>query len=145
MVRVSLLVLLVTSFQFCERRTVVKLEGGNPPIFVLSGSGELGEVIIFGPEQEAKAQSDPFDDTYALWRIAAEKEGEDSAKAVEALGRITYGSVPSGYTQLKPETGDAPPLVPGKRYRYWFITINAPHASGYFQIHGNRATSVEGP
>ncbi len=50
----------------CERRTEVRLEGENPPRFILKGSGRLGELIIYGPEQERIAQSDPFDDTYAL-------------------------------------------------------------------------------
>ena len=43
----------------CERRTEVKVEGGNPPKFVLSGSGRL-QVIFYGPEQELIAKSDPL-------------------------------------------------------------------------------------
>lgn len=145
MLRLLLVLVFIAFLQSCERRTVVQIEGGNPPVFALSGSGRLGEVIIFAPEQETKAASNPFDDTHALWRIAAESKDETAARPVEQLGRITYGLVPQGYKQIKPETGQPPQLVPGKRYRYWFVTVNAPHASGYFEIQGDRAVPVNGP
>ncbi len=145
MLRISLLLLMVVSFQLCERRTVVKLEGGRPPTFVLSGSGRLGEVMIFGPDQEPIAESNPFDETHALWKIAPEKDGEANAKPVEEVGRVTYGVVPPGYKQIKPKTGEAAPLLPGARYRYWFVTINSAHGSGYFEIRDGKAVMVSGP
>jgi hypothetical protein len=127
----------------CERRTEIKLTGGNPPTFVLSGSGRLGELIIFSPEQEKVA--DPFDTTYALWEIAPEMKGESGASLVEDLNTIIYGVVPKGYKQTKPENGAPPPLISGRRYRYWFVTVNAPHAAGYFEIQNDKAVSVSGP
>jgi len=126
----------------CERKTQVTLTGGNPPTFILSGSGRLGELIVFAPEQERI--SNPFDKTYALWEIAAEKEGESGASLVEDLKTITYGVVPKGYKQVKPETGVVQPLTEGKRYGYWFVTVNAPHAGGYFEIQNGKAISVSG-
>jgi hypothetical protein len=129
----------------CERRTQVRLEGGNPPRFVLSGSGKLGQVIIFGPEQEEMAKTDPFDKTYALWEIATEKDGEKGATSVEELSSITYGVLPHGYVQIKPKNGTPAALMQGKRYRYWFVTVNAPHASGYFEIRDSKAVPVSGP
>lgn len=128
----------------CERRTEVKLEGGNPPNFVLSGSGRLGEVLIFGPEQEPIAKSDPSDQTFLLWDIKAE-ESEGRSTAVEKISRVTYGVVPPRYKQVKPREGVAPVLVPGKRYRYWFVTVNAPHAAGYFELRNGKAIAVPGP
>jgi len=129
--RMLLLILFLATTASCEHRTEVKIEGRNPPTFVLSGSGRLGGVTVFAPDQERIAHSDPFDKTYALWEIAAEKEGESGGSLVEDLRAITYGVVPSGYKQTKPQTGAAPPLAPGKRYRYWFVTVNAPHAAGW--------------
>lgn len=61
-----LLLIVITG---CEARTVVKLEGGNPPTFVLTGSGRLGEVVIYSPEQERIAESDAFDDTMLSGRF----------------------------------------------------------------------------
>jgi len=145
MFRISVLLLLVMSLQLCERRTVVKLEGGNPPTFVLSGSGRLGEVIVFGPEQESIANSNPFDETHAVWKIAPRKDGSDNAKPVAEVGRIIYGVVPAGYEQIKPRSGAATPLLPGVRYRYWFVTVDSPHGSGYFEIRDGKAVAVAGP
>ncbi len=135
--------LLSVALSSCERRTEVKIEGGNPPIFKLVGSGRLDEVLVFAPEQEQI--QDPFDDTHAIWDIEPEKAGEDGKALVEDLHAITYGVVPRGYKQIKPKAGAAPPLVPGKRYKYWFVTVNAPWGAGYFEIPDGKATPVEGP
>jgi hypothetical protein len=143
--KILALLLVLCFFSECERRTEVSVEGGNPPRFVLKGSGRLGEVRIFGPEEETIAQSDPFDDRYALWEIEPETEGETAATPVEELGSMTYGVVPSGYKQIKPKTGPPPKLEFGKRYRYWFVTVNAPHAAGYFEIKDGKAIPAEGP
>ncbi len=129
----------------CERRTKVSLRGDSRPIFELSGSGRLGEVIIFGPEQERIARSDPFDTTYALWDLKPEKEGEAGAAFLEDLHSITYGVVPRGYVQVKPKSGLPQPLTPGNRYRYWFVTVNAPSASGYFELIDEKPVAVDGP
>jgi hypothetical protein len=145
MMKIALLLTLALFLGTCERRTVAKLEGGVTPRFVLSGSGRLGTVLIFGPEQERIAESNPSDDTYALWEIEPQNEGEAGAALVEDLKVITYGVVPPGYKQIKPRTGPAPPLVPGKRYGYWFVTVNAPHAAGYFEIRDGKAVPVPGP
>jgi hypothetical protein len=142
--KVILLLLILSLGIACERRTEVALQGGTVPKFVLTGSGRLGEVVIFGPEQEAIAKTDPFDKTYAVWEIMAEGDGEDGAAPVEGL-TITYGVVPRRYKQIKPNRGEAPALTPGKRYSYWFVTVNAPWAAGYFEIRDGKPVSVSGP
>ena len=63
---------------------------------------------------------------------------------VEGLS-ITYGKVLPGYKQIRPSSGVVPSIVPGKRYRYWFVTVNAPGASGYFEIRDGKAVIVDGP
>lgn len=145
MAKLFFVLLLSLLLSACERRTEVALEGGNPPTFMLSGSGRLGEVIIFGPEQERPASSDPLDETYALWKLEPEKKGEDGAALVEQLHSLTYGVVPNGYKQTKPRIGPAPPLETGKRYRYWFVTVNAPWGAGYFEIREGKAILIKGP
>ncbi|MCM3873735.1 MAG: hypothetical protein ND895_23860 [Pyrinomonadaceae bacterium] len=144
MAKIALGLLLLAVITGCERRTVVTIEG-SPPTFILKGSGRLAEVIVYSPEQELIAKSDPFDDRYALWEIAPERDGEQSAARVEELHSITYGVLPRGYKQIKPKSGPPPVLGPGERYRYWFVTVNAPHAAGYFEIRDGKAVIVDGP
>jgi hypothetical protein len=127
----------------CERRTAVTIEGGNVPKFHLSGTGRLGEALIFDPAEEAIAKTDPFDRTHAIWDIV--RGTQDEPLRVQDL-TITYGIVPPGYKQLKPTGGaELPSLIAGKRYRYSFVTVDAPWAAGYFEIRDNKATEVAGP
>jgi hypothetical protein len=145
MKKMLILILIIIFMSGCEQRTEVKLEGGNPPIFVLKGSGRLGEVIIFGPEQARVVQTDPFDETHVIWKIEPEQPGESNAGRLRDIRAITYGIVPRGYKQTKPM--DTPPLalVPGKRSAYRFVTVNAPWGTGYFEIRDGKPVPVEGP
>jgi hypothetical protein len=137
------LILSVLPMLGCERRTIVKFAGGNPPTFVIAGSGSLAVVTIYGPEREQT--QNPFDDTGAIWKIVAEG-GYLNGEPVEKLRSITYGIVPQGYNQVIPAGAESPPaLVAGKRYSYWFDTTNAPHDAGFFEIKEGKATLVKGP
>ena len=141
-VKLLVFVMLLVLMAACERETTVKLEGGNPPSFVLTGSGNLGAMTIYGPESEQAKE--PFGDTGALWKIVPEA-GYLKGTRVERLHSITYGVVPQGYKQVIPENNESPlPLVTGTRYSYWFDTTNAPHAGGSFEIRNGQATHVEG-
>jgi hypothetical protein len=128
--------LLLLSISGCERRTQVTLEGGNPPTFILSGSGVLSGVVIYSPER-LKGSTDEKD---PLWEI---KEVDLHGELVERVHSITYGVVPAGYQQATPATGAPPPLIPGKRYRYWIVTGEAPGAIGYFEIRDGVAVAVD--
>jgi hypothetical protein len=141
----AFLCLMACGFSSCERRTQVKIEGGNPPTFALSGSGRLDELLVFAPEQEQKSKVNPFDDENAIWIVKAEGEAATSKNLVEHIGKITYGVVPKGYSQTKPIGGPLPPLISGKRYKYWFVTVNAPWAAGYFEVRDGKAVPVNGP
>ena len=121
-----------------ERGTKVKLKDGNPPTFVLSGSGELGDLVVYGPKQRDISS----DRSFALWEIEP-INGFMNERAVEDIGSIKYGVVPKGYKQVYPENGGLPPpLVAGEKYEYWFQTINAPHARAYFVIRKNKAVAL---
>ena len=123
----------------CERATKVKLKDGNPPTFVLSGSGELAVLVIYGPKQRDFSVGDR---AFAVWEIQS-AGGYSNARLVEDLGSIKYGVVPKGYEQVYPEKGMSPPgLVVGEKYEYWFQTSNAPHARAYFEIRDNKAVEL---
>lgn len=130
-----LLVMLLPLFlSACERKTQVKVTGGNPPTFVISGSGELGEVIITKPIEEQS--KDILDEKNILWKIAAIRM---PGRAVEVVGSVTYGVTPPSYKQSLPERGPAPILEDNKRYGYLFVTADAPHGAGHFEIRNGQA------
>jgi hypothetical protein len=132
----SVFVLLILAS--CERATKVTLAGGNPPGFVLSGSGELGDLRIYGPKQREVSS----DLSFVIWEIEP-IDGFLNGKLIEDIGSIKYGVVPQGYKQIYPENGaTAPALVVGEKYQYWFQTINAPQARSYFEIRDNKAVEV---
>jgi hypothetical protein len=131
--------LLLLSFSGCERRTRVRLEGGNPPTFVLSGSGVLGGFVIYRPEAERVGSLD--DKNNIAWEIEAKQM---PGELVERLGSITYGAVPNGYRQVIPGSGEPPLLKPAKRYRYWVVTGNAPGVIGHFEVRDGVAVVVDG-
>jgi len=127
--RCSYLLLFIGAFTACEIRTVVKLQGGTQPSFVLSGSGILGGVRIYGPTGKL------------LWEIEAQ---EAPGKPLSQLNTIIYGIVPNSYRQVVPQMEVFPDqLVPGERYKYDFVTGNAPGAIGYFEIKDGNAIEVD--
>lgn len=141
-VKASILVLFLVFVTACERETTIKLSGGNPPMFLLSGSGNVGAVTIYGPEREQSQE--PFSNEGAIWKIVPEAGYEAGAK-VENLRMITYGIAPKGYKQIIPQEGVAPALQSNQRYSYWIDTTNAPHAGGFFEIVNGKALATTGP
>lgn len=134
----SLLLTQLLSCGISERATEVTLEGTNPPVFVLSGSGKLSDLIIYGPRQRDVGG----DRAFAVWEIKP-IGGRSVSESVESIGRIKYGMLPKNYVQIYPENGaSAPPLIEGQRYEYWFQTLNAPHARSYFEIRDGKAVAV---
>jgi hypothetical protein len=105
---------------------------------VISGSGELGEVIITKPA--AEQTRNPLDEENVLWRIRAAKM---PGKPVEVVSSVKYGVTPQGYNQSVPNQGSAPTLEDNKRYGYLFVTGDAPLGAGYFEIHNGQAVSVQ--
>jgi hypothetical protein len=121
----------------CERATTVSFEGGNPPKFVLTGSGSLGLLRVGGPDK----QRDTFGEAAFLYWVI-EPITKDSDRSVERIGPITYGQTPSGYMQVYPEKGEAPPLIEGKIYGVNIDAIDAPGDSKRFTIHNGKVTEV---
>lgn len=137
----ALLLLILLTFSSCEQRTTVELAEEPSLVLIVSGSGRLTELTIYGPEHEEDGHSQ--NTTNAIWKIIPQ---EDDGERVSKLHEVRYGLVPSGYKQMIPSNGSAPvPLLTEKRYSYRLVTINAPHASGYFELRDGRPTKVKGP
>ena len=101
------------AFAGCERSTRVRVEGETSPVFVLSGSGALANLAVYSPDYAAKAEV-PFDENFMLWEIKP-IGGDLQGTPVENLRRITYGVVPQGYIQKRPQAGSAPALKGGPK------------------------------
>jgi hypothetical protein len=124
------LLLAALSSSACERDTRLIIEGGNPPGFVMSGSGALGVFRIRGPKKQREAVGE---DASIYWEI--QPRDEDSDRNVGRLSPITYGKIPDGYMQVYPEQGKAaPPLVEGERYNIRIATNNANGVDKFFEI-----------
>ena len=119
------------------------IEGGTTPVFAFSGNGKLASFVIYSPDFAQKAES-PWDQNFALWKIKPIREHLNGTP-IEDLRRITYGVVPEGYRQVKPEVGSAPPLTEGQKYFYDVETTNAPGAAGFVEIRNSKAVPTEGP
>ncbi len=91
---------------------------------------------------ESEKVGSPDDKNNIAWEIEAERM---PGELVEEVGSIIYGAVPNGYRQVIPGNEEPPRLKPGKRYRYWVVTGNAPGAIGYFELRDGVAVAVDGP
>jgi len=122
---------------FHERDTKVNVEGGNPPKFIMSGSGDLTQLRIGGPK---KLREGIAGEPYIYWGIEFEKT--DSERSIEALSPITYGEVPRGYIQIYPEPSQAPPpLLEDELYQANVVTMNANGARLNFAIHKGKVVA----
>jgi hypothetical protein len=68
-----------------------------------------------------------------VWRIETQTD-VFHARAIENIGRLTFGVVPQGYKQTIPAIGSAPPILPGKQHFFDCVTVNAPGSRGSFQL-----------
>jgi hypothetical protein len=133
----ALAVMMAVISMACERATTISFEGGNPPKFVLTGSGSLGLLRVIGPDK----QRDVFgENAFLYWAI--KPTTKDSDRSVEKMGPVTYGQVPSGYKQVYPEEGNAPPLVEGRIYSVKIDAYNAPGVIKDFTIRDGKITEA---
>jgi hypothetical protein len=121
----------------CERATTLSFEGGNPPKFVMTGSGSLGLLRVLGPEKQRNVFGEA---AFFYWVI--KPLTKDSDRSVEKMGPITYGQIPSGYKQVYSENGEAPPLIEGKQYAIKIDSINAPGVIKEFTIRDGKVTEA---
>jgi hypothetical protein len=112
-----LLIVLGCNHASCERDTTVAIhENKNPPTFSLSGNGylnffwvsEVGAAKPIPPELQTSLGRDKM-----LWQIWPTNV---QSTAIGDLPHITYGRVPTGFTQKIPLRGAPDALVEGKIY-----------------------------
>jgi len=123
------------------RPTKIKLEGTNPPVFNLSGTGMLAHLVIYTAKDTDTEDGQEVTSAETLWEIEP-IAGYALGRRVEDIGTVQYGIAPAGYKQILPRDGAPAPLERGHRYEYWFDTADAPHARSYFIIRGQRAVEV---
>ena len=114
------------------------MTAGSTPTFSISGSGELGTFSVdLVPTTPEKAAKSIFDQT-PVWEIVAQPNWL-SGRNIEAMGQLTYGVTPSGYSQkISPQ-----PLIPGRTYFFACESTDAPVARGFFRIENGKAIPTE--
>lgn len=138
---VSLLAFLL-AFNVCsiERNTIVSVEGGNPPIFRLKGSGRQDFLLV--RELSDKEIADPSIrpvETDVLWELRPKGPTQPPADSWPA---ITYGTVPADFIQTTPAVGKPNPLVEGKAYEAGGSASSANGGSVWFKIENGQAKEI---
>jgi hypothetical protein len=123
-----------------EIPTAVKIDSG--PSFLMNGSGQLASFRVYGPQPGHRIAT-PFDAKSLVWRVQP-TEGYLKGARIEQL-RITYGSVPKGYSQTVPSSGTVIPLSGGRVYYFFVETTNAPPAEGFFYMDGAMPIQIKVP
>jgi hypothetical protein len=118
----------------CERDLSVTVEGQNPPIFKLGGSGRL----IFFYVLEVPANRSLSVDSPKLWEIRPTVNNK-----ISDLPSITYGVVPAGFVQTVPSSGTPPALIEKKTYAAGGPAFEANGGSIWFVIENGKAVVVE--
>jgi hypothetical protein len=122
----SLSVSFLFLFTACERDTRVTIvDAKNPPTFRLSGNGKLGTIIVDGPFDRVEDLDSPTGKVGRLWEI---QRGYGQL-SVGDVPDITYGVLPTGFTQRIPNSGPPLPLEERK-----FYGISAPSVDAGFRV-----------
>ncbi len=115
----------------CDLHTVISVDEKLPPNFKFTGTGTLPFFIIMDLGEADKESEVKYT---TLWKITP-----DSAKAgTVPLGPITYGIVPTGWTQTVPAQGSPPPLVEGHVYHAGGPEMEMPDGVVKFRIRSGK-------
>jgi len=123
-----------------EVKTSARLELG--PTFLLSGSGKLASLRIYGPKP-GRVIATPFDSKSLVWSVQA-SAGYFEGRPVQGL-TITSGRVPAEYIQTVPEGGTTARLKSHLVYYFFAETTNAPPAEGFFYLVDDLPTLIAVP
>jgi len=122
----------------------IDIDGKNPPLFALSGSGGL---ISFGvtevpPENQTQTIQRRSDVNIPLWSILPAMPDN----SIKRLPAITYGKVPAGFKQQFPADGSPPaPLIEGKIYEAGGGAYGANGGLMWFKIQGGKSVKIPIP
>jgi hypothetical protein len=128
------LVMLTTISLSCQQYPKWQIKGGNPPQFVVAGSGHLQTLRVHGPqEKRTPADSEPYGMTY--WEIRS-ADGYDLVTNGDIA--VSYGEVPAGFVQVYPSGGVRPlPLFEGGRFALGLVVQGKETVNALFTIHQN--------
>ena len=118
----------------CERDTTISVEGANPPIFRLSGNGNLAFFAV----SDVSSNKIEKRSGEILWKIIP----QSGKSEIRQLPPITYGQVPAGFNQEIPGVGAPPTLIAERRYEAAAPTSNAHGDWIFFIIREGTATKV---
>jgi hypothetical protein len=134
----AFLLLLATLLSSCGRETNLTIEDGNPPKFIVSGSGIVDFIRVTGTDLRAVPEGGlTYTDTY--WEIIPKEEIR-----VEDLGKlnpIIYGKAPKGFSQINPKSGEAHELFEGGKFGVQLSVRNGHGVNKIFTLHNGQIVS----
>src|SRR5208282_3177564 len=137
------------SLSGCERLGSVNIavEGGNAPVFKLSGTGYLLGIYVYGPRP---GETIAVPDEVPLWVIHNKPDGTFQGtyggRLMDSVGTVPYGQVPSRFEQRFPLGGAQPQrLVEGIVYIVHLETTNAYEKSVFVQMKNGKASQIQVP
>jgi hypothetical protein len=127
----------------CEHRPNVAIEGGEVPLFKLSGRGAITVISVDGPDFERSKEAEPGSRYMKpYWQIAPTEQFD--VRTFESLGGLEYGKVPAGFRQIVPEGAKpAPALHENELLTFGLRTIDGGAIGVRFVIH-NGKVAIEG-
>jgi hypothetical protein len=118
-------------------------EGSYPPVFNITGGGLSASFVVFGPFEnvgEWQKASSSIEKLTPVWEVNSPPHTD---KSVSDYSPLTYGKIPSGFSQKHPKDGNALQLSEGKIY-YLLIPVNSANWTGLcFFIKGGKAHTCE--
>ncbi len=129
------LVLILPLFFGCgEPLIVISVDEKVPLRFSFTGNSTVPFFVVLEIGDQDKEGRTKYT---TLWKIIP-----DSTKAATVpFGPITYGIVPTGWTQAEPH-GSPPPLVEGRFYHAGGPAISMPAGVVVFKIEGGRVVRI---
>jgi len=129
----------------CSTDVTLSMDDGNPPTFKFAKNfSEVNTLPFFEVVEVARENENlpyheqHFDKNVTLWRIAPEKVDTP----IDQLPAITYGHVPTGFSQKFPESGSPPSLVEGKVYQAGGPPVLMRRAIIQFAIRNGKAVRI---
>src|SRR5215813_3559131 len=104
----------------CEFGTTISVDGKNPPTFTVRGSGRITLLTVSEVARENQSVPDveqDHDRNRVVWWITPKTD-----QSMWKVAPITYGVLPSDFSQKEPTEGGIPPvLIEGSVYDVWVV------------------------
>jgi hypothetical protein len=143
--RYAVFALLGVFLMACSTDVTISMDAGNPPTFKFARNfSEVNTLPFFDVVEVARENENlpyheqHFEKNVTLWRIVPEKVDTP----IDQLPSITYGHVPTGFSQKLPESGSPPALVEGRVYEAGGPPVMMRRAIIRFAIRNGRAVRI---